>query len=319
MVILFLSVGRRVELLRFARETLHKNNLPARIVACDMNPTAPALYFADKGYTVPPIDETVYIDEIIRIAKMENADIIIPTLDTELLPLAKRSHEIIEKTGALFNISSEQAVRICRDKTESARFFVAHGFDCPKEYEPGGVTFPAFIKPRHGSSSIDAVKITSRDELDFYLNRVKNPMLQEFVSGDEYTVDAFSDFEGNPVTIVPRKRLAVRSGEILKGHIIRDREVIEPCRRLVKALGLCGHNTLQCIKSGGRVCFIEVNPRFGGGAPMSLRAGADSIMNLVRLRNGEALAYNENWLNDVTCTRFDDSVFINKDGELMDI
>jgi len=317
--ILFLSAGRRVELLRFARETLNKKDIPAQIFACDMSPTAPALFFADKQFIVPPINDVSYVEEIIKISRENKVDVIIPTIDTELLPLAERYGEITERTGALVNLSSEWTVSICRDKVRTAKFLQENGFGCPLLYEPEEVVFPAFIKPKHGSSSISANKINTQREMDFYLSIIPEPIIQEYIQGEEYTVDTFSDYDSNPVTIVPRKRLSVRSGEIMKGYIAKDREIIKQCKRLIKVLKLCGHNTVQCIKANNKICFIEINARFGGGAPMSLRAGADSIMNLVKLSDGETLAYSEEWLSDIFCSRFDDSIFFNDNGERLDL
>ena len=317
--ILFLSAGRRVELLRFTRRTINKNNVSAEILACDMSPTAPALYFADRRFIVPPVKDPAYVDEIIRISHMNQVDIIIPTIDPELLPLAMRMDEIVEKTGALVNLSSEWTVSICRDKIKTASFFQENGFICPEIYEVDTVVFPAFIKPKHGSSSIDANKIATQEELDFYFHHIPDPVIQGYIQGDEYTIDTFSDFISNPITIVPRKRLAVRSGEVLKGYIVKENRIIEQCKDLIIKLKLCGHNTIQCIKTESDVYFIEVNARFGGGAPMSLWAGADSIMNLIRLRCGETLEYTEEWISDIYSSRFDDSIFFNADGELLDI
>ena len=59
--------------------------------------------------------------------------------------------------------------------------------------------------------------------------------------------------------------------------------------------------------------YIEINPRFGGGAPMSIMAGADSCKNLYRLLKGEVLTYNEDYRENVTFLRFDSSIMLNED------
>ena len=63
-------------------------------------------------------------------------------------------------------------------------------------------------------------------------------------------------------------------------------------------------------KRGDEIFFIEINPRFGGGAPMSIRAGANSILNLIKIKNGEKLSYNENYRDGLVFSRFDDCVII---------
>jgi carbamoyl-phosphate synthase large subunit len=305
-----------VELLRFIKDTFDKNGIDGKVFACDMQKTAPAMFFADKALTVPPISADDYVDAVIGAARDTGADIIIPTIDTELLPLARRREEIIEKTGAVINLSSLRTIEICRSKKNTASFLEENGFLTPKILS-GHPRPPVFIKPDSGSSSINAHKAETEAELAFYSQNVPGAIIQEYIQGEEYTVDVFSDFAANPVTAVPRKRLAVRSGEILKGYITKDPEIIGQCVKLVKALALWGHNTIQCMKTEKGLYFIEINPRFGGGAPMSLRAGADSIMNLFRLRCGEPLAYTEDYMSDIFCARFDDSVFFDGNGDVL--
>ena len=66
--------------------------------------------------------------------------------------------------------------------------------------------------------------------------------------------------------------------------------------------------------SGRRVDLLKLAKKtlekFGGGAPMSIMAGANSIENLIRLKAGEKLRYNENWRSDIAFSRFDDSVIV---------
>jgi carbamoyl-phosphate synthase large subunit len=76
-----------------------------------------------------------------------------------------------------------------------------------------------------------------------------------------------------------------------------------------------GHITIQLMKTKDGIKYIEINPRFGGGAPMSILSGADSCENLFRLLMGQKLAYNENYLDKVKFLRFDDCVCINEKGE----
>lgn len=72
--------------------------------------------------------------------------------------------------------------------------------------------YPCFIKPKDGSSSIDAYKVENEEELYSFAERVADYIVQPFIEGREYTVDILCDFEGNPIYVTPRERLAVRSG-----------------------------------------------------------------------------------------------------------
>lgn len=321
--VLILSAGRRVELIKSFQNAALKLNIKSNIVACDCSHTAPALYFADRSYKLPRIDEPNYISSIIDACNKENISLIVPTIDTDLLLLAYNKDTIEIKTNAKVLISDIRVVETCRDKIRTQIFLENNNFGTPKMYTyediaDGDVRYPLFIKPKSGSSSFNTFKIDNTDQLNVYRSIVDSPIVQEFLEGEEFTVDVFLDFEGNVITIVPRLRIATRSGEISKGKIIKDREIIIDVIRLMKILRPIGHITVQLIKTQTGLKYIEVNPRFGGGAPMSIKSGADSCENLYRLLMGQKLSYNENYMDNILFLRFDSSICLDKNMEIVE-
>jgi carbamoyl-phosphate synthase large subunit len=89
-------------------------------------------------------------------------------------------------------------------------------------------------------------------------------------------------------------------------------------RRLMETLKPIGHITVQCMKTAKGIQYIEINPRFGGGAPMSIMAGADSCEKLYRLMEGERLEYSEDYRENLLFLRFDDSIMLDENGERLD-
>lgn len=317
--ILFLSAGRRVELIRSFRKASKEYGVKSKLVAADISLTAPAIYFADLYHIVPKISEEGFIESIIDICLKEDIKLIVPTIDTELSVLSKNKQRIEEKTKAKALVSDERVIEICRNKYYTQVFFESNGFGTPKlitdiEQGKGNLKYPLFIKPLDGSSSINAFKVNNEFELNFFREYIKNPILQEFVDGEEFTVDAFLDFDSNPITIVPRKRLATRNGEISKGLIVKDIEIITETKKLLEVLKPIGHITIQCLKTEKGIRFIEINPRFGGGAPMSIMVGANTPLNLYKLLNGESLSYNEDYMDNVLALRFDDAIYLDSRG-----
>jgi len=320
--VLILSAGRRVELVQCFQQAAARLGLSCRVVAGDCSSTAPALYFADRRYQLPRITEPNYIDSIVDVCSKENISLIVPTIDTELLLLARHKKDIEEQTGAKLLVSSENVIEICRDKNRTQAFLERHHFGVPKMYtiediEQQRINFPLFIKPKSGSSSVQTYKINNMNELEFFRNWVADPIIQQYIEGDEYTVDVFLDFESNVITIVPRLRLATRSGEISKGKIVKDREIICDVHRLMTILKPIGQITVQLKKTGEGIKYIEINPRFGGGAPMSIRSGADSCENLFRLLRGERLQYHENYRDQLIFIRFDSCICLNENMEIV--
>lgn len=313
--VLILSAGRRVELVKLFEQSRDKLNIKGKVVAVDISDTAPALYFADEFYLIPRIGEKNYIESIIDICKKCNISLIVPTIDTELHAIAENRERIEKESGAKINISSLECVDICGDKIKTAKFFRENGLGVPYTYTEEELLqkkykLPLFIKPIDGSSSINAFKVETSEQLEFFMSYVKNPIVQECVTGKEYTVDAFVDFDGNIISVVPRIRLAVRSGEILKGQIDMNPLIIEDAKKLIKALKPVGHITIQgFFGEDGKMRYIEINPRFGGGAPMSIRAGANSCEWLYRILRGEKIDPKEVKVEDkAVFVRFDDSV-----------
>lgn len=315
--VLILSAGRRVELVERFKNAYQRLGISAKVVAADLSLTAPAMYFADVRYQIPRIGADGYFDAIIDICKKEKIALIVPTIDTELLPLSEKKEYIENQTGAKILLSDSRVVSICRDKNSTQKFFEENGFGVPRQIRDtdildGNFSFPLFIKPKDGSSSINTFKVNNADELDFFRNYIKEPLIQEFIEGTEFSVDVFCDFDANPITIVPRVRMATRSGEISKGKITKDKEIIADIKRLLSVLRPIGHITVQCMKTAKGIKYIEINPRFGGGAPMSIDAGADSCEYLYRLLNGEKLEYNENYVDNALFVRFDNSIMLDE-------
>ena len=311
MKILFTSVGRRVELMQAFRYAAERLEMPLEIYGVDITDTAPALRFCDHTVIVPRIKDAAYIPTLQKVCKEESIAALIPTIDTDLLLLSRHKFDFRETKVVINNTDK---IALCRDKRFTADYFHSIGLYSPSpvddwtKYDGG---FPAFIKPKDGSSSIFAYKVNSYEELKSYAAKVPDYIIQPFIDGTEYTVDIFCDFDGNPIFITPRIRQAVRAGEVLKTEIRQDEKIIYEMKRLVADYRPCGQITVQLIRqeSTGDDYYIEINPRFGGGAPLSIKAGADSAEMLLRLLNGEKIGYVDGAAEDgAVYSRFDQSV-----------
>lgn len=315
--IMFTSVGRRVELIQAFKVAAQRLNEELIIVGVEITDTAPALFFCDKTRIVCQINNLEYIPQLLKICKKDKISCLIPTIDTDLLLLAKNKSRF-EEIGTKVLVSAAEKVKICRDKSFSADYFrflglkYPHLVDSVEKYVKEGKTgFPAIIKPKDGSSSIDVYKALNENDLRTYAKKIGNYIIQPFISGREYTIDIFCDYEGNPVYITPRERLEVRSGEVLKTQICQDEQMIEEAKILIKNYRPCGQITVQLIRDDvtGDDYYIEINPRFGGGAPLSIKAGADSAEAVIRMLRGEKLKFVERAAVDgVVYSRFDQSV-----------
>lgn len=313
MKLLFTSVGRRVELMQAFQTAAKELNSDLIIYGADVTDTAPALFFCDKQVIVCKIKDNNYIPSLLEVCKKEKIDALVPTIDTDLLVLSQ-SKKKFEDIGTKVFISAEDKIRICRDKRDTAKFFQSIGLKSPlpvDDFKKYNLGFPAFIKPKDGSSSINAYKVNDASELETYAKEVPDYIIAPFIEGIEYTIDVFCDYEGNPLLITPRIRLAVRSGEVLKTQIAQDDQIIGETKKIIEAFKPCGPITIQLIrqKTTGEDYFIEINPRFGGGAPLSIKAGADSAKALLKVLNNDKTVYIEKAAEDgAVYSRFDQSI-----------
>lgn len=310
--LLFTGVGRRIELLQAFRNASLVLNKELNIYGADMSGTAPALAFCDYTRKVVAMKDSGYIDNLLEICRKDHIDLLIPTIDTDLLVLSENKQKF-EKFGTRVMVSASDKIRICRDKNLTSRFFIDCGLHAPmtvnnwKKYTSG---YPAFIKPKDGSSSINAYKVENEEELAIYAGQIEDYIVQPFISGKEYTIDIFCNWDGEPISIVPRERLQVRSGEVLKTQIFMDKTMIEESKTLCREFKPCGPMTVQLIRDDeGIDWYIEINPRFGGGAPLSMKAGARSAEAILGLMDVEEIREYE-IADGAIYSRFDQSVCI---------
>ncbi|MBA7574622.1 hypothetical protein ES708_16434 [subsurface metagenome] len=320
--ILISSAGRRGALVKCFKKTIEgMKGIEGKVVSVDANPLAAALYLSDKHYIVPRISDPNYIDILLDVCKKEEVKLVIPTIDTELLILSQNK-EIFEKKGIKIAISDTKVIEICSDKLKTFQFFKESNIPTVGTSSYNQVdkikklNYPLFIKPCSGSASINTFKINNRKELDFFINYINNPVIQEYAEGKEFTMDILADFNGKALNVVPRERIEVRAGEINKGRTVKDEKIIEYAKNITEKLGAIGPITIQCFKKGNEIKFTEINPRIGGGYPLSFAAGANYPELLIRMVLGEKIAprlgdFEENLI----MLRWEDAVFI-KEGNL---
>jgi len=282
MSILFTCIGRRVSLLNSFKKSARQLGINATFIGTDTTKLSSALQLCDKKYIVNHVGHPAYLRELLRIVKTNKVKLLIPTIDLDLKLLAK-SKKKFAQLGCCVLVSDHEVVSICQDKRKTFRFLNRSGFNTPvtmtaktalakKDFK-----YPCFLKPWDGYASRGNAIAKNRKELLFYSKKIPNCIVQEFVKGVEYTCDCFVDFENKVRCVVPRKRIEVRSGEVSKGQIVKNSRVMTEVAKVVEALGAGpGVITLQLILNGrNKINFIEINPRFGGGAPLSIKAGAN--------------------------------------------
>ena len=318
MNLLFTSSGRRIELLRAFRRAYANLGIDGNIVVTDTDPLAPTIREADRFHLVPPLSDPTYVEILSEIVRTEKIDLIVPLIDPDV-PILARNRKRLEQTGARVVVIPVGSVPFAVDKLLTHRLFTEIGVPAPRtwsptERPPADVEFPLFIKPRFGSAGQDCVTVRNSRELEFFLDHVPDPIVQEHLPGAEITTDVLCDLEGGGKVLadVSRRRIEVRQGEVAKGVTVLDRRIINHCVSVAHRLEAIGPITIQCILRDGAPHFTEINARFGGGVPLGIAAGVPSPQWLLALACGMTLQIPPLGAYEIGLylTRFDDSFFV---------
>jgi carbamoyl-phosphate synthase large subunit len=208
---------------------------------------------------------------------------------------------------------------LCNDKYLTCCHLTACGVDAAESWLPE--TLPEhppevlFIKPRIGRGGVGAFLIRSREEREFFLRYVHDPVVQEYLHAPEYTIDMLCDWDGRPLSIVPRERTVIRSGVTDRGRTVRHEALESLAISIAAAIPFHGPVNVQCRMRDGAPVVFEINPRFSGGIPLTIAAGANFPAMLVRLARGErvdpALG---SYRADLWMTKYDAALFLPRES-----
>jgi len=276
--ILVLSAGRRVSLVKAFQQSMQELNLTASVIAADIDPArAAACHIADRSIKLPSCLAKEYIETLLEECLTHDIALVVPTIDTELKVLAENKQNFLER-GITLVVSEYEFVKKCRDKRLTNQLFADIGFATPICYSLDNIKFPCFSKPISGSMSQDIRILENEDELENWKIDKNKMIFMEVISQDifdEYTIDIYFNQSSKVKCIVPRQRVEVRGGEVSKA--LTNKALVSLIRPVVeKITGAFGCLTLQVFKheSTDQIYGIEINPRFGGGFPLTNLAGA---------------------------------------------
>lgn len=273
-----------------------------------------ACQVADEAFAMPRVTNPSYMDKLLDLCLDCEIGLVVPTIDTELLDLA-RNRERFADQGIHLAISDESLIEVCRDKRRTSAFFSGLSIGTPAIYQRNRLTFPCFVKPYDGSRSVGASFVASQEALTPAMLADPKLMFMEFVddSHQEYTIDAYYNRAGCLCCLVPRHRLEVRDGEISKG-VTRRHGVYDYLKdKIAKIEGARGCLTLQLFASSdfNRYAALEINPRFGGGFPLSYTAGANYPGWLIdEYLLGRDVDFFGEWEADLMMLRYDAKVLV---------
>jgi carbamoyl-phosphate synthase large subunit len=221
------SAGRRGHLVKILQQVARQNG--GKVIAVDASPLSAAGVIADRFEVVPPVDSPAFTDHLLDVCQRHRADILVPTIDTELACLATaRPH--FEERGVQIWVSKPEVIELGSDKWLFHTWLSNHGFNRPAAFlasdpRANSLTGDVVAKPRHGSASNGLRWANHVATLLPDLHNLDNYLIQERALGYEVTVDFAVDGEGRLRGIGARRRLEVRSGEVSKAVTVQHRQL----------------------------------------------------------------------------------------------
>lgn len=282
--VLLTGVGKRYDIVSAFGEH-------AFTIAADPNPLAPARYAADLHVVPPPIDDRGYIPFLEGVAAEHGVRAVVPLTDLDIEVLAAAGDRLPSF------VPPAAIARATFDKYEAHHLLLAHGLPSPPTVLPGEEpdSYPVMVKPRRGSGARSIHPAADREEMEFFVRYVKEPvMVQRLMGGPEFSIDLLCDLDGRCLNAIPRTMIESRGGESIKGTVIRDEELIELGRAVSEAIGVRGPCTVQAFRDPEiGLGITDVNTRFGGAFPAPMyaaRPGRTYPELIVRMACGETIA-----------------------------
>lgn len=243
----------------------------------------------------PRADDPSVIDFLNSAVALHSVDYIYPAHDEALLALAQAR----DRLSAPVLTSPTNTVEICRSKKLTYEHleglpFIPSTFANPDEIEK----YPVFLKPEIGQGSIGAQKINCRQDLDFALNKATcNYVICEYLDGEEYTVDCFTDKGGNLRVVSPRNRERIRAGIAVRSRTVADgnNEIRGIAEQINERLTFRGAWFFQVKKNrDGELRLLEITPRVPGTMGLTRNLG----INLPLMTVFDAEGYDVSVINN---------------------
>lgn len=311
--ILFLGGGKRVSMARHFQETGARMGIKVKIYSYELTSQVPIASVGEvivgKRWKDPDL-----MDDLRKTIVERGIDIVLPFVD----PAIAVASRIREAGWAFAPVSDMDICETFYSKDKASRWFELHGVPQPRVF--GGLpdAFPVILKPDCGSAS-KGIKICN-DAQEFAAeisDEAQQYLVQEYIKNAiEYTVDCYVDIHGQPISIVPRKRLETAGGEAVRSITVRDERLISLSRRILAQGNFRGPITLQFIEdpADGRLMVMEINPRFGGGAVTSICAGSKAIESLLHDYRGIKCEPVTDWEDGLLMTRYFQEVIFHADN-----
>ena len=207
-----------------------------KLFAAGADVSNPARFAFSEYHILPPVSEPDWDLALAELCQRLKIGYLMPAHDDVIAALARTSI----KPPCIVVGSPDEVSLLTRRKSATYRH-LASVVRVPEQYLPDQVTsFPVFVKPDCGNGSINARRADNREDLVSALRETNDPIICEFLPGEEYTVDCVSDRERGLLFWGARVRRRVRNGISVNTETLDLPEAESMARSISSALDLHG-------------------------------------------------------------------------------
>lgn len=214
-----------------------------------------------RHHVLPPIDDPNWLDDLNDVVTRNGIDYVFPAYDDVLLALAENADNLAARLVA----SPLETCRIARSKSRSYEA-LSDVIPVPTVYPDldAIADYPVFTKPDRGQGSLGAVVAHDANELRRAIE-TGSDLVMEYLPGDEFTVDCFSDREAGLLFCGGRRRVRVREGISMHSEAVVGGVFEDYAQRIASRLEFHGAWFFQLREDRtGVQKLLEVAPRIAG-------------------------------------------------------
>jgi carbamoyl-phosphate synthase large subunit len=233
-----------------------------RLCSAGLDVSNHAPYVFARHYIVPSIHNPAWVDSLNQVIIQEKIDYVFPAYDDVIVALAQNAHRVKARIVS----SPLETCLVTRSKSQTYRFF-RDVLPVPTLYDSIGAIdqYPIFVKPDRGQGSQDTHIVYDREQLSCFCRERKENIVVEYLPGEEYTIDCFSDREAGLLFCGGRQRVRIRSGISMDSRSAYDKTFTDYANAISKKLVFHGAWFFQVKKDRhGVYKLLEIAPRIAG-------------------------------------------------------
>ena len=233
-----------------------------RLFGAGTSASSHAPFAFERFHSLPTIHEPDWLNALCALCRELAIDYIFPAHDDVVVALAREQQHI---PAVVLTASLETC---CTTRSKRATYgALQHALRVPTLHAlpPLASDYPLFVKPDCGQGSQGVTLVHSADALAAAIAHLNDPIVCEYLPGDEYTVDCFSDREYGLLFAGARVRRRTRNGISVNTGPVALAGVEVLAERIHEILRMRGAWFFQVKRAAdGELTLLEVAPRIAG-------------------------------------------------------